>query len=152
MVRYEYGTDLFTLKTDCIVNPVNCVGVAGKGLALAFKQRYPTNYARYAQACHQGLLKPGGVLVDPTTTPVIISLATKDHWRNDSLNQYIQDGLAALVKAMRATPGLRTVGLPAIGAGNGKLPETEVREMVAKAFAGPDLSAVYCIPRSRPTY
>ena len=31
--------DIFNAKTEAIVNPVNCVGVMGKGLALAFKQR-----------------------------------------------------------------------------------------------------------------
>ena len=37
--------DIFNAKTEAIVNPVNCVGVMGKGLALAFKQRYPNNVA-----------------------------------------------------------------------------------------------------------
>ena len=39
--------DIFNAKTEAIVNPVKCVGVMGKGLALAFKQRYPNNYVAY---------------------------------------------------------------------------------------------------------
>lgn len=35
-----------------IVNPVNTVGVMGKGLAKTFRERYPEIYEPYRQACH----------------------------------------------------------------------------------------------------
>ena len=33
--------DIFTLPVDTLVNPVNCQGAMGKGLALQFKHRFP---------------------------------------------------------------------------------------------------------------
>ena len=33
--------DIFTLPVDTLVNPVNCKGAMGKGLALQFKHRFP---------------------------------------------------------------------------------------------------------------
>lgn len=44
MIEYIEG-DIFSSPAQVIVNPVNTVGVMGKGLALAFKQRYPEMFA-----------------------------------------------------------------------------------------------------------
>ena len=33
--------DIFTLPVDTPINPVNCKGAMGKGLALQFKNRFP---------------------------------------------------------------------------------------------------------------
>lgn len=40
--------DLLADEVEALVNPVNTVGVIGKGLALAFKRAYPAKYAAYA--------------------------------------------------------------------------------------------------------
>ena len=57
MVEVSSG-DLFESDVDAIINPVNCVGVMGKGhfagfntLALVFKKRFPDNFAAYEDAC-----------------------------------------------------------------------------------------------------
>jgi O-acetyl-ADP-ribose deacetylase (regulator of RNase III) len=41
MLRYIPGGDLFNSKADALINPVNCVGVMGKGLAKEFRLRFP---------------------------------------------------------------------------------------------------------------
>ena len=33
--------NIFDSHAQVLVNPINCVGVMGKGLALEFKRRYP---------------------------------------------------------------------------------------------------------------
>lgn len=50
MVYYTKG-DLFSTHTEALVNPVNCVGVMGKGLALAFKEKFPENFRKYREQC-----------------------------------------------------------------------------------------------------
>jgi O-acetyl-ADP-ribose deacetylase (regulator of RNase III) len=50
MIHFLKG-DIFDAGTDAIVNPVNCVGVMGAGLAGKFKVRYPYNFIRYKEAC-----------------------------------------------------------------------------------------------------
>ena len=42
--------DLFATGCEALVNPVNCVGVMGRGLALAFKRRYPAHFASYRRS------------------------------------------------------------------------------------------------------
>jgi len=61
MVKYEESDkSLFDpeLELDMIFNPVNCKGVAGKGLAKEFKERYPTGFATYRQQCQSSMMMP----------------------------------------------------------------------------------------------
>ena len=42
--------DLLTAAADALVNPVNCVGVMGRGLAAQFKRAHPAMFRAYAAA------------------------------------------------------------------------------------------------------
>jgi hypothetical protein len=79
-----------------LVNPVNCAGVMGKGLALEFKLRYPAMYTCCRMACLEQELKPGGLLVWRSCTGWVVSLATKDDWRAPSSYAWVAACLAAL--------------------------------------------------------
>ena len=57
-IIYQPG-DIFKSECQALVNPVNCVGVMGKGLAREFKQRFPAHFASYHRACLQGRIQPG---------------------------------------------------------------------------------------------
>ena len=46
MIHFTRG-DIFAQPAEAIVNPVNCVGVMGRGLALQFKRRYPDAFLAY---------------------------------------------------------------------------------------------------------
>jgi O-acetyl-ADP-ribose deacetylase (regulator of RNase III) len=48
---------------DALVNTVNTVGVMGKGIALQFKKAFPANYKRYRDACKNGELRTGKLLI-----------------------------------------------------------------------------------------
>jgi O-acetyl-ADP-ribose deacetylase (regulator of RNase III) len=43
LIYFKTGS-IFDSDAEALVNPVNCVGVMGKGLALQFKEKYPKNY------------------------------------------------------------------------------------------------------------
>jgi len=36
--------DIFKMDVEAIVNPMNCVGIMGRGLALQFKKKFPDNF------------------------------------------------------------------------------------------------------------
>lgn len=46
MIHYVKG-NILESDAEALVNPVNCVGVMGKGLALQFKKSYPSNFNQY---------------------------------------------------------------------------------------------------------
>ena len=61
MIKYVTG-DLLAAECEALVNSVNCVGVMGRGVALAFKRRFPANFKAYKAACDWGELEPGRML------------------------------------------------------------------------------------------
>ena len=64
---YEFVTgNLLEASVEALVNTVNCVGVAGRGIALQFRQVFPQNFAAYNKACKQGKLRPGQMLITET--------------------------------------------------------------------------------------
>lgn len=62
MIKFLKG-DLLKSDAQALVNAVNTVGVMGKGIALQFKNLYPTNYKVYKEACKKGELIVGKILV-----------------------------------------------------------------------------------------
>ena len=58
MIREEHG-NLLAAEADALVNTVNTVGVAGKGIALQFRQAFPDNFRAYAKAAKHGEVVPG---------------------------------------------------------------------------------------------
>ena len=145
--------NLLEADVEALVNTVNCVGVMGKGIALQFKQAFPENYRAYARACRDGEVEPGRMFVFHTglmTNPrMIINFPTKRHWRGRSCMEDIESGLAALVEVL-CTSGVRSIGIPPLGCGNGGLAWSEVCPRIECALEqAPDVRAVLFSPRGR---
>ena len=132
--------DIFQDGAFAIVNPVNCEGVMGKGLALEFKKRYPDNYAAYKFACEKNEVHPGtmftvdgsrvvhGSIVSPQ---IVINFPTKDHWRDNSRIKFIQSGLVDLETVITARD-IRSIAIPALGCGLGGLSWTLVKPVIVR--------------------
>ncbi|MEM6528755.1 MAG: hypothetical protein AAF653_10715 [Chloroflexota bacterium] len=58
MIRYQHG-NLMESSAQTLVNPVNTVGVMGRGLALLFKQQYPDMFREYKALCSTGDIAVG---------------------------------------------------------------------------------------------
>ena len=136
-VRFTTGDLLACLEAEAIVNPVNCVGVMGKGLALQFRQRWPTNYAAYQEACRAGTLDIGVVHVHKlphgTWPKYIFNLPTKRHWRDPSTLDGVTRGAASLARLL-SDLGIRRVAIPALGCGLGGLSWIDVRPLLESTF------------------
>lgn len=123
--------DIFTSKAQVIVNPVNCKGIMGKGLALAFKQRYPAMFATYQQECKTGTLAIGKPTLYQATTPWILNFPTKDHWRDPSKLAYLEKGLAYLVAHYKEM-GIQSIAFPRLGVGLGMLSWDDVDPLMVR--------------------
>ncbi len=62
VIELRTSGDMFASGADALVNPVNCVGTAGAGLAKEFKWRYPRAHKEYAQLCDDKIMCPGVVM------------------------------------------------------------------------------------------
>lgn len=130
--------DIFDQNTQAIVNPVNCVGVMGKGLAKQFKEKYPENFHAYKTMCDKGKVQIGQMFVLHNAVlrykdPIIINFPTKDHWRNDSKMEYIDSGLESL-RLMVGLMNITSIAIPALGCGLGGLDWNEVKLKIVDAF------------------
>jgi len=65
LITYTTG-NLLEAEAEALVNAVNTVGVMGKGIALAFKKRFPANMAAYAKACKAGEVQTGRMFITET--------------------------------------------------------------------------------------
>jgi len=148
MIRYVTG-DLLAADSEALVNSVNCVGVMGRGVALAFKRRFPDNFKAYKTACDWGELQMGRMFVfetDELMPRLIINFPTKQHWRARSRLADIEAGLSSLVAEVERHQ-IRSIALPPLGCGLGGLDWSDVKPCIHRALAGvTDLDALIFEP------
>ena len=122
------------LESDAtvLVNPVNCVGVSGAGLALQFKQAFPMNHELYAQCCKDGKVAPGFPLTthDRDSGKVIYNFPTKRHWKDKAQLQDILSGLFQLAVDIKYSEEYQFIAMPKIGCGLGGLNWSNVRPWI----------------------
>jgi O-acetyl-ADP-ribose deacetylase (regulator of RNase III) len=132
VIEYKTG-NILDEDAEALVNPVNCVGIMGRGVALQFKNAFPRNFASYAAACKRNEVQPGRMFVfetDQLTNPrYVINSPTKRHWRGKSRIEDIDTGLAALAEEIRSR-GIRSIAIPPLGCGLGGLDWSEVRRRI----------------------
>lgn len=133
MLKFVSG-DFFDFDADVRVNTVNCVGVMGAGVALAFKKKYPDMFKDYVRKCQKGLIKPGHPAVWKSTDMFskaveIVNFPTKYDWRKPSEYEYIELGLKWLSEYLYQK-GAITVTLPALGCGHGGLDWVVVKGLI----------------------
>lgn len=152
-IRTKQG-DMFSEPVEALVNTVNCVGVMGKGVALEFKKRWPSNFKAYRNLCDQKKLKPGQMFVFdtkelfPTEGPrYLINFPTKAHWRSKSKIEYIEDGLESLLEVIHEYK-ISSIAIPPLGCGNGGLNWSDVRPLIeAKLSSLQDVDIVLFAPK-----
>ena len=132
MIEFSEGS-LFDSGAAALVNPVNVVGVMGKGLALEFSKRFPKASADYRAACADGRMKLGQVFAAEEGGVTILHFPTKQHWRNPSKLEYIMEGLHSLVETLRSR-GIASVAVPPLGCGCGGLDWARVRPLIVSAL------------------
>ena len=134
MIRYIRGDILYLTNMEAIVNPVNCVGVMGKGLAAQFKIKYPDNFTAYQIACKNKEVKLGKMFVTETNLDFpkyIVNFPTKLHWGEDSVLSDIESGLISLSQWVRDN-GVKSIALPRLGCGLGNLNWEDVNALMLK--------------------
>jgi O-acetyl-ADP-ribose deacetylase (regulator of RNase III) len=149
-IQYLKG-DIFNSEAQTIVNPVNCKGVMGAGLALAFKKRYPNMFYVYQQECRDGRLQIGQSTLYKNSTPWILNFPTKDHWRLNSKLEYIEKGLQHFV-AFYKSAGIQSIAYPKLGTQNGKLAWADVGPLMAQYLEPLDIPIYMYIAESDQEY
>lgn len=130
-IVYRKKGDLLGSKMQALINTVNCVGVMGKGIAFAFKQRYPDMFKEYQARCKRGAVKIGEPYVYQSGNRKIINFPTKKHWKNPSQIAYVEEGLQYLAAHLKEW-GITSMAIPPLGCGNGGLNWKDVQPLIEK--------------------
>jgi O-acetyl-ADP-ribose deacetylase (regulator of RNase III) len=132
MLKFVQG-NLLDAPVEALVNTVNTVGVMGKGIALMFKEAFPANFYAYEDACKSKTIRVGQMFVTENSSfkgpRWIINFPTKKHWRQPSQIEWIEIGLKDLKQVIEAKK-IRSIALPPLGAGNGGLDWSDVKEHI----------------------
>ena len=138
--------DLFDSEAQTLVNAVNCAGVMGKGIALAFKRRYPAMFADYVARCKDGRVRLGEpYLYRGESLPWVLNFPTKNHWRSAAKLEDIVAGLAYLEAHYRVW-GITSLAIPALGCGAGRLAWDVVGPVLHDALGRLDIPAELYAP------
>lgn len=136
MIQWKHG-NIFDSDCSILVNPVNCVGVADKGLAAQFKDHFPESFTIYQLFCKYGLLKNG---LNPTLSvtnfddKMILLFPTQDMPKNPAKLQDIEASLALLrLHIDIGEYNDYSIAFPKIGCGLGGLDwKSEVKPLIKK--------------------
>ena len=147
MIEYVTG-NIFDSGCFAAINPVNCVGVMGAGLAKQFKERYPEMFKKYKEECGSKRMHLGQnyIWTNPTSFysnrtnynefAEIICMPTKNHWKDSSDLSWIILALKNLRDyiTINYSPSC-SIAIPKIGCGLGGLNwETQVKPEIEKCL------------------
>lgn len=133
MIIYKKG-NILESEAEALVNTVNTQGVMGKGIALQFKNAFPSNYKVYQDICRNGNFQIGDLLIVEENGLIsgkktIINFPTKTSWRKPSEYSYIEKGLEKLVQVIEDKK-FNSIAIPPLGSGNGGLNWEIVKKMI----------------------
>lgn len=135
-ITYIDKGDMFYYSVEALVNPVNCEGVSGKGLAKEFWSKYPENQKHYEWECERGIMKMGHLgityLGRVGLPRFIINFPTKWRWRDKSEIAFIGTGLVTLERMIHWFR-IKSIAIPALGCGLGGLKWSEVKPAIDRA-------------------
>jgi O-acetyl-ADP-ribose deacetylase (regulator of RNase III) len=144
MIEFRTGS-IFDSGAQALVNPVNCHGVMGKGLAKEFDSKFPVTTSICKNiASRESLLmgktytisaKPAdrgtAGIADKKFPLYIIHFPTKAHWSNKSDINDIVRGLRCLAHDL-VVCNVKTVAIPALGCGLGGLDWKDVKPLMVE--------------------
>ncbi len=151
MIEFKIG-NLLESDAQALVNTVNTDGIMGKGIALQFKNQFPTNYKEYKKACKNGDLDIGKLFVYEEETllngkKTIINFPTKTTWRKPSEYSYIELGLKNLIEIIQLR-NIESIAIPPLGAGNGGLDWHVIKQMLIDSLADLDCKILIYEPNT----
>jgi O-acetyl-ADP-ribose deacetylase (regulator of RNase III) len=156
--------DMFFSQAQTLTVSVNTVGVMGKGVASRAKYQFPDVYVFYQDVCRNRRLKIGKPIIYKRESSFDFELAdepstltnanaetwfllfpTKKHWRDDSNINDIEAGLQWIAQNYKKE-GIKSLALPALGCGLGRLDWAEVGPLICQYLSALDIPVYVYLP------
>lgn len=145
----EYG-NLFDHPAKGLAHGVNCLGVAGAGVALQMKRLYPEAIQKYTQKAAEGRLLPGSAMFCREPDRYIIHCASQHRPGPDARPEWLRSSLTDGLQ-MAAFHNIPSVALPLIGGGIGGIPPGQAQLIIAEvAEQFPSIEVTLVLPKVGP--
>jgi len=132
-IKFRYSDDIFNSNCDCIIIPVNIVGVMGAGLAKQCKEKFLGIEYIYKDLCtNEALTIENPVIMENKLTkqPKYICLfPTKIHYKNSSKEKWIINGIKSLIKKLKHSD-IKSIAMPKLGCGLGGLDWNKMKQKI----------------------
>lgn len=139
--------DLFASGADVLAHGCNTYGSMGRGIAVAFRDRWPEMFRKYNLHCKRDPedLHATCFLWENPEGPNVACLFTQHQWAAEPV--YIEYALQDLAEQMGHKG---TLALPAIGCGVAKTSQMNLdvlKEICEKVFGDSEIEATLYVPR-----
>lgn len=145
MVRFIDFGDIFAISdVKNFAHGCNCAGAMGKGIAVQFKMKFPEMYKEYKHLCKTGKYNPGDVYAYRYSGGYVYNLATQTSWKTCAKLEYIEEAIGKML-VMAREHGVKSIAMPAIGAGLGGLNWKDVKDVICGVASGFDDVILYVV-------
>ncbi len=137
-IQYVTG-DLFAnrYQVAAFAHGCNCQGSMGAGIATTFRQQYPAMYEEYRRMCKAvpRQFNLGSVFLwQEPGKPAVFNLGTQEFPGRTASYAAIETALTQM-KTLADDHGMKSIAMPAIGTGYGRLSWAKVRVIIETVFA-----------------
>lgn len=151
MITYITHGNIFNIEgVYNYAHGCNCAGAMGKGIALQFKERFPTMYTMYKQLCKENLFHPGDIFpFNYNDTFYVFNLGTQATWKTTATLEAIEESTRRML-LFASENNVSKIAMPKIGAGLGGLNWDDVKNIIentAKDY--PDID-IYIVENFKP--
>ena len=131
-MKFIHNKDILNSTCQTIINPINCVGVMGAGLALSIKKKYPLINKDYKEKCKKKQVK----MCIPYVYKInekkqILLFPTKRHWKDKSKKCDIDYGIRYMIENKNKL-NISSLAVCGLGCGLGGLDLNEIKPIVMK--------------------
>ncbi len=128
-IQYVKGDLFHTSGITAYAHGCNCAGAMGKGIAVEFKNKWPSMYLEYKKLCAKSEFLPGDVFVWNEGETTIFNLGTQKSWRSNARPEFVYESLKKMLQLAESS-SIKQIGMPRIGAGLGGLSWESVKHML----------------------
>jgi len=128
---FEKGDIFHTDGLRAYAHGCDCAGQMDKGVAVAFKKKWPLMYDEYRARCQDGRFRLGDVFAWSEGEDVVYTLGIQEQSTQKAKVPALTKSLKTLAELAR-TAGIERVGLPRIGTGQGGLDWPRVKKVLSE--------------------
>jgi O-acetyl-ADP-ribose deacetylase (regulator of RNase III) len=142
-IEFKSGDIFATPGVSAFAHGCNCTGVMGKGIAVAFKLRWPEMFELYRTKCKTGDFRLGDVFCWKESGNIVFNLGTQQSWQTNAELWAIESALRKMLIKAEAEH-VDTIVMPRIGAGLGGLDWHLVKSRIADIGAETKVRLIVC--------